>query len=396
MRFWAILAFGLAVSACDRGGEGEGGATTAEPEGPPAALGPEPVPNVLSLPETYPDTWFFAHDLNFQNALDGKVVILDAAAETRAYKGQLPSGVGSFAWSPARNELYVAETIHEYRVRGPRRDFLMVYDTATLAPQAEIEIPAKHYQGSPYKTSFMLTNDGAFGLIYNFNPAASVTVVDLEARKVVSEIPIPGCAMVFPIGARGFSTLCGTGGLTTVTLDEAGALAAEAQSAPFIDIDNDALGMMSAEINGVRYFTTYTGGVQPIDFTGEAPKLLEPWRMTSEAEAAEGWRPGGWQYLTADGAGRLYILTHPGGGEGSHKNPSDQVWVFDAAEKSREKVLTLKAPAVSIEATRGETPYLIALNIEMELDIYDAESGEWLRKIGGGATSTALGLYAVE
>ncbi|MEL7029991.1 MAG: amine dehydrogenase large subunit, partial [Pseudomonadota bacterium] len=256
MRRSAACAAVLLLAACDGGGGSETAAPSeqaaeapAEPEGPQPALSPEPIPNVLTLPADYPDTWFFAHDLNFNNALDGKIVILDAAAETRAYKGQLPSGVGTFAWSEPRGELYVAETLHELRVRGERRDILVIYDTETLLPLTEVELPPKRYQGSPYKTAFMLTRNDKFALIYNFTPAASVTVVDLDTRAVASEIPIPGCAMIFPTGASGFSTVCGDGGLTTVTLDEAGAVAAEAQTDAFIDIDDDAMSLMSAEID---------------------------------------------------------------------------------------------------------------------------------------------------
>jgi len=359
-------------------------------------LQPEPIPNVLSLPANYPDTWFFAHDLNFFNLLDGKVVILDAAAETREYKGQLPSGMGAFAQSRRRGELYVAETIMEFRVRGARRDILMVYDTATLNPLAEIELPAKRFQGMPFKQAFVLIDNDRLALVYNFSPAASVSVVDLDKREVVSEIPIPGCAMMFPAGARGFSTICGNGGLTTVQLDENGGVLSEVKSEPFIDIDNDAMFMKSAEMGGVRYFPTFLGNIQPIDFRGEAPALLEPWSLFSAAEAAEGLRPGGWQLITNDALGEFYVLVHPDGAEGTHKNPSAEIWVYSMAQKRRVRKIALKTPALSIELTKGENPYLIAMNIELELDIYDAKAGEWLRKIGGLATETAFGLYAVE
>lgn len=395
----------IALAACGGSNDSaEEGAADAEKtsvgegaEKPAATLEPEPIPNVLSLPRDYPDTWFFAQDLNFFNMVDGKIVILDAAAETRAYKAQLPAGsAASFAYSSSRGEIYVAETIHELRVRGPRHDILFVYDVENLEPLADIELPPKRYQGMPYESSFVLIDEDAFGLIFNFTPAASVTVVDIAKREVVSEIPVPGCAMMFPTGPRGFSTICGNGGMTTIQLDETGNVASEKKTQPFFNIDDDAMYMMNAEHEGVRYFPTYLGHIQPIDFTEAEPKLLERWSLFTDAERAEGRRPGGWQLITNDSKGEFYILVHPDGGEGTHKDPSAEVWVYSMADQRRMRTLQLKHPAISIEATKGEDPYLIALNIDLELDIYDAQTGEWLRKIGGLATETALGLHAVE
>ena len=49
----------------------------------PDALPAQAIPSVESLPADYPDTWIFAHDLNFNSLLDGKILIVDVAAETR-------------------------------------------------------------------------------------------------------------------------------------------------------------------------------------------------------------------------------------------------------------------------------------------------------------------------
>lgn len=53
-----------------------------------AELQAETIPKVLKLPESYPDTWIYGHDMNFTSIVDGKVVVLDVAAGNRNYKGQ--------------------------------------------------------------------------------------------------------------------------------------------------------------------------------------------------------------------------------------------------------------------------------------------------------------------
>lgn len=403
--FLAVLALG--VSACGSGNEnGNSGqaAAGASSQTPGAsdkkgerkvALAPEPTPHVLSLPADYPETWFFADDIDFPNMVDGKVVILDAAATTREYKGQLPAGMAaSFAQSFLRHELYVAETIHEYRVNGPRRDVLTIYDTSTLKPVGRVELPGKRYQGMPYRASMILIDDDRLALVYNFTPAASVTVVDLAARKVLSEIPIPGCAMMYSVGQRGFSTVCGNGGLTTIQLDESGDVVSQHKSPPFIDIDNNAMFLTNAEIGGIRYFPTYKGDIWPIDFRGVQPKILRKWALVNAGERDKGWAPGGWQLITADSAGEFYILMHPNSEEGTHKDPSTHVWVYSPKKKSRVREITLQTPAISIEATRGKEPYLVAFNINMQLDIYNALTGAYVRTIHDAAASP-FGIYAV-
>ena len=51
-----------------------------------AELEPEPIPSVETLPSTYPDTWIFAHDVNFNSMIAGKVAIIDVAADTNEFK----------------------------------------------------------------------------------------------------------------------------------------------------------------------------------------------------------------------------------------------------------------------------------------------------------------------
>ena len=69
----------------------------------------------------------------------------------------------------------------------------------------------------------------------------------------------------------------------------------------------------------------------------------------------------------------------------SHKSGGSEVWVYDLAKQKRLKKFELKNWAVSIEVTRGKDPYLVVTNGDMALDVYRANSGKWLKVIGGAA-----------
>ena len=363
-----------------------------------AELEPEPIPNVKKLVANYPDSWIFVHDLNFYTLMVGKVVIIDAAAESRQHKGAIGAAqAASFRQSLTRPELYVTETFHSRGIDGERTDVLTYYDTVTLDKTGEVILPGgKRAQFVTQKAAFILTGDDRLGLVANFTPATSVTVVDLVERRVLNEIQLPGCMLLYASGARGFATLCSNGTMASYLLDEAGNATDRQITAAFNDMDDDAMFMKSTDIDGVEYFVTFTGNVRPIDLSGDHPVVQEAWSLVSAEERAANWRPGGWQILTSDAAGRLYVLMHPDGKEGSHKSGGPEVWVYDVAAKLRVARIKLKTHGVSIEATREEAPHLVVTNANMELDIYDAGSGEWVRMIGGGLAGDPLVLYAVE
>ena len=61
-----------------------------------AELQPEPIPSVATLPAVYPDTWLFAHDVNFNSMIAGKVAIIDVAADTQEFKGFVDASMMAF------------------------------------------------------------------------------------------------------------------------------------------------------------------------------------------------------------------------------------------------------------------------------------------------------------
>ena len=346
-----------------------------------AELQPEPIPNVVTLSVPYPDTYAVVHDFAFGSLIDSSFSLVDV--ETRRFKGMLSAGqFATLNHSVTRAEFYVGETIHTRGVRGERQDLVAVYDFANLALQAEIELPPRRANTVINLGNSAVTADDRFLLIWNQNPGTSVTVIDLDGRTVASEIPTPGCALVYPDEVGGFVMLCGNGKLLAVTLDEAGAEASRWSSGAFNDIDNDPLSEKAARVAGVWHFVSYGGEVQPVDVSAGPPRVLGRWWLTSAAERAANWRPAGWHWTAGHDSGRLWVGMTPEGYEGSHKDPAPEVWLFDTGSGERLARFELRVPGLSFGATRGKEPKLLAVNVAGQLDIYDGSTGEWLRTVG--------------
>ena len=359
-----------------------------------ANLPVETIPSSQTLPAEYPATWVFAHDFNFNSLLDGKVIIVDVAAENRNFKGIVgASGFASFQHSKARSELYSAQSFYSRGTYGERTDVVVITDPASLKPIGEIIIPTKRLQVVTQVNSFQLADDDRMGLVMNFTPAASVTVLDMPGRKVLGEVAVPGCNFIFPTGKRGFSTLCGDGSLATYALSEKGEVTSSSRSKAFIDIDNDPLFVKNAVIAGITYFPSFHSRIQPVDFRSEEPRVLDDWNMVPAELQNENWRPSGWQVI-AGNEEELFVLMQSGGKEGSHKDGGTEVWVFQPESGTLQRRIKLGTPGISIAVTRSEPSYLVVTNAEMLLDVYDAASGKLLRSISTGTSATPMVVQA--
>ena len=341
----------------------------------------EPVPNVVTLPVPYPTTYAMVHDLAFGSLIDSSFSLVDT--ETRRFKGMLSAGqFATLNHSVGRGEFYVGETIHSRGTRGTRQDLVAIYDFANLQLQAEIELPPRRANTVINLANAALTADEQFLLVWNQNPGTSVTVIDLDERAVAGEIAAPGCSLVYPDQTGGFVMLCGDGKLLAVTLDAAGAEAGRWSSEAFNDIDNDPLSEKAAKVAGVWHFVSYQGQVQPIDVSGNTPRILKKWWLTSAEQRADNWRPAGWHWTAGHDAGRLWVGMTPDGYQGSHKDPAPEVWLFDTDTGDRTARFELRVPALSLGASKHDEPALLVVNVEGQLDVYDGLTGAWLRSIG--------------
>src|SRR5271166_2482530 len=232
----------------------------------PTPLPADTIPNVVTLPAKYPTGWAF---FNFSFPND-RIELRNVGDDGREVKGNLQARDSAMLLiSATRPELYVADTVWSRNTRGTRTDYISVYDTATLKAIGEIVLPTKRGLITSMEGMFAFTDKERMALVFNFTPASSVTVVDLIKRKVLGEVEIPGCSLIYPTGVRGFSTLCASGTLLSLQLGADGKVVSRSESKPFNVIDTDPLFTWSATVNGVRYFPTMLGSVQPIDMKSE-------------------------------------------------------------------------------------------------------------------------------
>lgn len=349
----------------------------------PEALPSEPIPSVVELQAQYPASWVYVQDLHFNSLPDGRAAIVDVAADVRAFKGQVPvAQFGTLLPATTKPEIYVAETFFSRMTRGERTDVITIWDKATLKTKGEIVLPGgKRGQFVTLRNSFQLMNGEKWALLFNFTPGSSVSVIDLDARKILNEIDLPGCSLVYPTGARGFMSLCADGTMTSIELDADAKVVTSSTSKTINDIDHDPMFMTPAMVGKTAWFATFKGNIHGIDLTNAKARDLGVFQMPREKTAEGEWRPGGWQVISADAAGRIYVLMNPAGKEGSHKDGGSEVWVVDPAKKQRVARIPLQNAAVSVEVTAQSMPLLVASRTDGSLDVYDATSGAFQRTL---------------
>ena len=357
----------------------------AAPASYPQSLPAEPMPAVAALPAVWPKSWVLINDFNFNAIVDGRVVIVDTASDNQPLKGIVrASQFGNSLLSVKRGEILTAETFYPRLTRGERTDAITFWSMADLQPKGEVVLPGgKRQQSVTYPQLFQFTNSEKWALVANFTPAQSVSVVDLDAKKVLGEIDLPGCSQIYPTGARGFSSFCADGSLFSVALDANGKVAQSATIAHVQEIDHQALFSTPAWVGQTAWFVSLGGMIQGFDFSGPLAKVIPgAFPVGTAPGAAPEWRPGGWQVINADAAGHLYVLMSPTGREGSHKDGGSEVWVFDTARHARSQRIALSAPSIAIAVTHEDHPHLVASRADGVVDVYDAATGALVRSLG--------------
>lgn len=374
-------------------------AQAAAPVAPKPNLPPLPIEetgHTAVLPESYPKDWVLVDEANFFNMFDGKVIILDIAetAQPRRIKGMLHKNLlGNFAQSSTRPELYVMESFHERGWRGKKTDVLTIYDKRTLSIIKEIDwtpTGTERLQALPERYSMAESGDGKFLFVANFNPAASFTVVDLDSHEIVDTISTAGCVLTYPTGERSVASLCSNGGMLTTVLDEDGHMKQQVRMKPFFDTDKTPIFERPAIIDGIAYFPGFAGKVHAIDLRGEKARFLESWNLVNHEEAAANWRPSGLALTAKDDAGLFYVIFQPDGHDGTQSHGGPQVWVYDMKHKQRLRKIDLPNWGISIAVTRGDEPKLVVTNADLNLDIIDARSGEFIQTVSDFGNVTPL------
>ena len=204
----------------------------------------------------------------------------------------------------------------------------------------------------------------------------------------MGEIEIPGCALAFPAGDRQFLSICGDGTLLVTNLTDAGEKESQSRTAGFFDVNVDPATEKPARWGDSYVFATFSGMAHVVSAEG----AKAPWALVSKEDAADGWRIGGALHLAIhQKTNRLYSLMHQGG-EDTHKDPGNEVWVYDLNTKQRVDRIALKEIATSIHLTQDDAPLMVAAFIAAPaMEIYDAMTGEHLRSISEvGSTPTVM------
>ncbi|WP_230190540.1 amine dehydrogenase large subunit [Sphingobium sp. CECT 9361] len=350
----------------------------------PSPLPVESIGTIETLPATYPRDWVFIQDAYFDSMIDGRVVLVDTSSPSQPMKGMFNAGqMASYAVPTTGSDIYVAETYYSRLSRGTRTDVISIWDKVTLGWKGEIELPGgKRGQTVPTGHNFQLINDEKWAAVFNFTPAASISIVDLASRKILSDIDIPGCTMIYPLAGAGFMSLCADGTMASIRLKPNGEAETTVSSKPFNVIDDNPMFMTPARIGTTAWFATFKGDIRGIDLSGTVARDLGAFALPREKTAEGEWRPGGWQVIAGSDAGLLYVLMNSAGKEGSHKDGGSEIWVVDPKTKQRTSRFALKSPAFTIQVTHGATPRLVAALPDGSMDVYDATAGQFQHHLG--------------
>ena len=346
---------------------------------------------VLRLNSDTSPHWVWVTDISYPVFFPGRAHLIDAAAG--AVLGSITMGVGltPLGLPTSGDAIYSIEMHYARSTRGDRTDVVAIYDPSTLSLKSEIRIPAKKVSGVPMTSFAGLTDDDRFLLIYNFTPAQSVTVVDLDQHQVAGEIDTPGCGLVFPSGDRSFAMLCSDGRLVDIAIDDTGAESARQVVKAMFNPKREFLTEKAVRWRDSWVFVTNQGEIRIVDFSNKDLVVSATWSLFTDDERQAGWRIGGQQHLALhNGEGLLFATVHQGTVD-SHKDPGSHVFVYDVSSGKRQNKITLARPASSINVTQDKAPLLLATNAYPAiLDVYDARSGQFQRAVEDVAVSPML------
>jgi len=322
---------------------------------------PERLKDGVALPADMPRV--YVADFSIGHLMDGRITVHDG--RNGKYAGVIDGGyAGLFTTSPDGRQLYVATTFLTRHTHGERHDVVEIYDADTLRRTGDVELPPKRAQALYQQVLLRTSHDGRYLFVQNATPATSVSVVDLQAKKFLDEVPTAGCWGIYPSSTEAlrFSMLCGDGKLATVTLDGEGKVTQRAVTPKFFDSGTDPVFSATVAQDGRYYFVSFTGTLHRADLRGAQPVVEGSVPFVTAADRKAGWRPGGYQLLALDAErGHLLVGMHPNGAEGSHKNPAQEVWTLDLASGkrvARNKV----ANAIALTVARSGSHYLYAID----------------------------------
>jgi methylamine dehydrogenase heavy chain len=312
------------------------------PAGASADLSWEKTGQVETLRHPPSPHWVWISDVLLE-----RLVLMDA--DSGKFLGIINGGYGPMLplFPTRRAEVYLPATYYSRRTRGERTDVLEIHDARTLAFIDEIELPAKRAIDRVALGHAALSDDDRFVAVFNWTPETSLSIVDVERRVFTEEIPISGCALVYAAGPRRFLSLCTDGAALVVTIGEDGRRVRTERTERFHDPLADPITEKAVRHGDRWLFTSFDGMVHEIDVSGPV-RFPESWSLLDEADRGASWRIGGGQHLAVhERSGRFYSLVHRGEID-THKEPGEEIWVYDLATRARVQRIALRIPGLTV------------------------------------------------
>lgn len=329
----------------------------------------------------------------------GRGVLLDVENNQVLSTVDLGWEGGKVEWPSSGNEFYVHGVYMSRGFHGDTTNVVEIIDKNSFQKKGEIAVPPKAMRGYPSMQLSGFTDDDRFLLLQGTSPASSVTVVDLQARKLASEVETAGCAYVLPTGKRTFATVCGDGSIVNITLDDQGHEVSRSKTPNVFDPKTDQLNV-SASFRGkdAYYILTHRGMLHILRHDSGKLAVASKWSVAQQ-EGDRYWVPAEiLQQVTVHHAtGRLYVLMQltkldpKGGGYDFHRNSGTEAWVFDLKSRRRLQRIVFDAPVAEIAVSQDAKPVFYAASVYVQrLWAYDGLTGVKLKQMDIEANMGAL------
>lgn len=319
----------------------------------------------------------YINDSGFVGAMNSRIRIIDG--DQQKLLGTIPTGyLAPVTLSNDRQTVFTADTYFSRGIRGERTDLVTAWNSQTLEPRWEVEIPTKRANKMPNRYGIGVSDDDRFVYVYNFTPATSVTVVNTQSHEVANEIDTAGCFYNFPVGDRAFAAICGDGTLQRIALDDQGQEQDRFRES-FFNPNETQMVARPVRNGDMYYFVSFDGVVHPIDVSGDQIQPGEPWALFDDQNNDLNWGVGGWDFMgISPKLNRFYVLVHPGHEDRNWQDPSDTVWVYDLDTKEKVNEIKLPSKVWSMQVTNDDQPLLVGAGFDGDVHVYDIDNNEML------------------
>ena len=301
--------------------------------------------------------------VNVQNWSGGPSVVRFYSADDLSVVGTVDAGAQShFAISKDGKTVYMASGFYSRLSSGEGEHVLQIFDVDTATLTKEIQLPLKVSQYTDDASLMQLSADEKYLYLQNATPATSVTVVDLEKGEVVQEVPSPGCFGIYPtLEGHSYSTICGDGTFTTMTLSVDGTSFESKKSEVIFDPEEDPIYLSFDRAGSDLLFISFKGVVHRL---ADAEGVITAVSTTPIAEGVEGdWGTAGYTVVSYNEPnGILFVPMASGRYDGSHHHDAEEIWAYDLANQK----LLYRSPVegiTSVITTDDAVPTLFGLDI---------------------------------